>query len=76
MATSATKRLSSKKESTQARWNQASQSEIPTFDGKSDANVYIEWETKIEKICSCNNFPKEQKVQLAALEFSGYALVW
>ena len=49
---------------------------IPTFDGKCDPDVYLEWETKIEQIWSCHNFPEDKKVQLAALEFTGYALVW
>ena len=52
------------------------QVKIPTFEGRSDADVYIEWETKIEQIWACHNFPEERKVQLAALEFSGYALAW
>ncbi|XP_073525656.1 uncharacterized protein [Phyllobates terribilis] len=49
---------------------------IPSFDGKCDPDAYLEWETKIEQIWNCHNFPELKKVQLAALEFSNYALVW
>lgn len=48
---------------------------IPSFEGKCDPDVYMEWETKIEQIWSCHNFAEHKKVQLAALEFNGYALV-
>ena len=40
---------------------------IPSFEGKCDPDVYLEWETKIEQIWSCHNFPEAKKVQLAAL---------
>ena len=49
---------------------------IPSFEGRCDPDVYMEWETKIEHIWSCHNFPETKKVQLAVLEFSGYALIW
>ena len=49
---------------------------IPTFEGKCDPDAYLEWETKIEQIWTCHNFPEQRKVQLAALEFQGYAMIW
>lgn len=49
---------------------------IPSFEGKCDPDVYMEWETKIEQIWTCHNFAEHKKVQLAALEFNGYALIW
>ena len=49
---------------------------IPTFEGKCDPDAYMDWETKIEQIWTCHNFPEHRKVQLAALEFQGYAMVW
>ena len=49
---------------------------IPTFEGKVDPDVYMAWETKIEQIWSCHNFAEDKKVQLAALEFNGYAMIW
>ncbi|XP_029126278.1 uncharacterized protein LOC109793894 [Cajanus cajan] len=49
---------------------------VPPFKGKSDPEAYVEWELKIEHIFTCNNYDEEQKVKLAAAEFSDYALVW
>ena len=49
---------------------------IPSFDGKVDPDAYMAWETKIEQIWSCHNFSEDKKVQLAALEFNGYAMIW
>ncbi|XP_073525851.1 uncharacterized protein [Phyllobates terribilis] len=49
---------------------------IPTFEGTSDADLYMEWETKVEQIWTCHNFPEKRKVQLATLEFKGFALAW
>ena len=36
----------------------------------------MEWELKIEHIFSCNTYEEAQKVKLAVVEFSDYALVW
>ena len=49
---------------------------IPSFEGKCDPDVYMDWETKLEQIWNCHNFPEHKKVQLATLEFNGYALIW
>ena len=49
---------------------------IPSFQGKNDPEVYLEWEKKVEFIFDCHNYPEAKKVQLAAIEFSDYAIVW
>ena len=49
---------------------------VPPFKGRSDPEAYLEWELKIEHVFSCNNYSEEQKVRLAATEFSDYALIW
>ncbi|KAK7379836.1 hypothetical protein VNO78_34256 [Psophocarpus tetragonolobus] len=49
---------------------------VPPFKGRSDPEAYLEWELKIEHVFSCNNYNEEQKVRLAAAEFSDYALIW
>lgn len=49
---------------------------IPPFKGRSDPEAYMEWELKIEHFFSCNEYSEEQKVRLAAAEFSDYALIW
>ena len=50
--------------------------QIPSFKGKSDPEAYLEWELKIEHVFTCNHHEEDQKVKLAAAEFSDYALVW
>eukprot|EP00256_Glycine_max_P065426 XP_025980021.1 uncharacterized protein LOC112998183 [Glycine max] len=49
---------------------------VPPFKGRSDPDAYLDWEMKTELIFSCNDYTDEQKVKLAAAEFSDYALVW
>ena len=49
---------------------------IPSFQGKNDPEVYLEWEKKVEFIFDCHNYPEAKKVKLAAIEFSDYAIVW
>ncbi|KAL5137450.1 hypothetical protein HKD37_10G027811 [Glycine soja] len=49
---------------------------VPSFKGRSDPDAYLDWEMKIQHAFSCNDYPKEQKVKLAAVTFSDYALVW
>ncbi|XP_068503778.1 uncharacterized protein [Phaseolus vulgaris] len=49
---------------------------IPTFNGKSDPDAYLEWEIKVEHEFACNEYNEVQKMKLAAAEFSHYALTW
>ena len=49
---------------------------VPPFKGRSDPDAYLDWEMKIKHVFSCNDYTEEQKVKLAAAEFSNYALVW
>lgn len=49
---------------------------IPAFQGKSDPEAYLEWEGKIEMVFDCHSYTEEQKVKLATVEFTDYALVW
>ncbi|XP_031392264.1 uncharacterized protein LOC116204315 [Punica granatum] len=49
---------------------------IPPFQGKSDPDVYIEWERKVELVFYCRNYSEEKKVKLAAVAFTDYAIVW
>ncbi|KAF7838912.1 hypothetical protein G2W53_007394 [Senna tora] len=49
---------------------------IPPFHGKSDADVYIEWERKVELVFDCHNYSEEKKVKLAAVAFTDCAIVW
>ena len=49
---------------------------IPSFQGRNDPDVYLEWERKVDLIFECHNYSKEKKVKLATVEFCDYAIVW
>ncbi|KAJ4701057.1 Mutant gag-pol polyprotein [Melia azedarach] len=49
---------------------------IPTFQGKNDPELYLEWERKVEHVFDCHNYSEEKKVKLAAVEFIDYASIW
>ncbi|XP_027169405.1 uncharacterized protein LOC113769129 [Coffea eugenioides] len=49
---------------------------IPEFRGRSDPEAFLEWLSKIEMVFSCQNYTEVQKVQLATMEFTEYAVVW
>ena len=49
---------------------------IPSFQGKNDLKVYLEWEKKVELVFDCHNYFEEKKVKLAAVEFTDYAIIW
>jgi len=49
---------------------------IPTFQGKNDPELYLEWERKVEHVFDCHNYSEEKKVKLAAVEFLDYASIW
>ncbi|KAH9704932.1 Endonuclease [Citrus sinensis] len=49
---------------------------IPSFQGKNDLKVYLEWEKKVELVFDCHNYSEEKKVKLATVEFTDYAIIW
>ena len=49
---------------------------IPSFQGKNDPEVYLEWEKKVEFIFECHNYSEEKKVKLVVIEFTDYAIIW
>ena len=49
---------------------------IPTFQGKNDPKVYLEWETKVELIFEGHNYSEEKMVKLVVIEFTDYAIIW
>ena len=49
---------------------------IPSFQGKNDPEVYLEWEKRMEIVFDCHNYSEIKKVKLAAIEFTDYAIVW
>ena len=48
---------------------------IPSFQGKNDPEVYLDWEKKVELIFECHNYSEAKKVKLATIEFFDYAIV-
>jgi hypothetical protein len=49
---------------------------IPSFQGRTDPEVYLEWEKKIELVFDCHNYSEEKKVKFAVIEFIDYAIIW
>ncbi|KAL4312258.1 hypothetical protein GQ457_01G018050 [Hibiscus cannabinus] len=49
---------------------------IPPFQGMTDPKAYLEWEKKVELVFECHNYSENNKVKLAAIEFSDYAIIW
>jgi hypothetical protein len=49
---------------------------IPSFQGRSDPEAYLESEKKMEFVFDCHNYSETKKVKLAVIEFSEYAITW
>ena len=49
---------------------------IPPFDGNDDPAVYIEWEDRVELLFQYCKILDSEKVPLATLAFTDYALSW
>jgi len=47
---------------------------VPSFNGDSDPNVYLDWEAKCEQIFQAYEVNDDQKVKIASLEFLDYAM--
>ena len=49
---------------------------IPSFQGRTDPEVYLEWEKKIDLVFDCHNYSEEKKVKLVIIEFTDYIIIW
>uniref|UniRef100_A0A2N9GZ68 Retrotransposon gag domain-containing protein n=1 Tax=Fagus sylvatica TaxID=28930 RepID=A0A2N9GZ68_FAGSY len=49
---------------------------IRNLQGRTDPEVYLEWEKKIELVFDCHNYSEEKKVKLAVIKFTDYAIIW
>jgi hypothetical protein len=49
---------------------------IPSFQGRSDPEAYLEWGKKMKFVFDCYNYSETKKVKLAVIEFSEYAITW
>ena len=47
---------------------------IPSFQGKNDLEVYLEWERKVEMVFYCHNYYENKKVKLVVIESSDYTI--
>ena len=41
---------------------------VPSFQGKSDPEAYLEWEKKMELVFDCRHYSKAQKAKIAVIE--------
>ena len=48
---------------------------IPTFQGKTNPELYLKWERKVEQVFDCHHYSEEKKVELATVEFTNYASI-
>ena len=48
---------------------------IPTFHGRSNPEVSLAWEKKVNFMFNYYNYSDEKKVKLATTAFMGYSLV-
>ena len=49
---------------------------VPSFRGTSDPEEYTDWVRKMELLFSCQEYSEEEKVRVAVVEFTDYALTW
>ena len=40
---------------------------IPSFQGKNDLEVYLEWERKVKMVFYCHNYSENKKVKLTVI---------
>jgi hypothetical protein len=49
---------------------------IPSFSGDRGPKDYLEWEMRMDQIFLSYNYTEERRLQLTAVEFTGYVLIW
>ena len=49
---------------------------VPLFQGKYNPEAYLEWEKKMELVFDCRSYFEAQKVKIAVIEFTDYAVIW
>ena len=48
---------------------------MQTFQGKTDPEAYMEWESKVERIFDYHHLSEEKKVKLSVSQFTDYAII-
>jgi hypothetical protein len=49
---------------------------IPPFSGDRGPEDYLEWEMCMDQIFATHYYTEEKRLQVAAVEFTGYVLIW
>jgi hypothetical protein len=49
---------------------------IPPLSGDRGPDDYLEWEMRMDQIFATHYYTEEKRLQLAAVEFTGYVLIW
>jgi hypothetical protein len=49
---------------------------VPKFTGREDPDAYLEWAEQCDQIFRVHDLSDRKRVNLASVEFSGYALTW
>jgi hypothetical protein len=49
---------------------------VPKFTGRGDPDAYFEWEEQCDQIFRVHDLSDRRRVNLASVEFTGYALTW
>ncbi|XP_051152721.1 uncharacterized protein LOC127266509 [Andrographis paniculata] len=50
--------------------------QVPPFQEKSDPEAFLQWERRLELIFDVQQLTDQQKLRVAVMEFSDYALAW
>lgn len=49
---------------------------IPSSQDRTDPEVYLDWEKRIELVFDSHKFSEEKKVKLAVIKFTDYVIIW
>lgn len=49
---------------------------MPAFNGRTNPEVFLEWEMRMDQFFDSHNYTEENKVRATSIEFTDYALVW
>ena len=49
---------------------------LPSFEGRFNPVVYLDWELEVEQIFASNNFSDLERVRATTRAFTGFASIW
>src|SRR3954466_13453713 len=49
---------------------------LPSFEGRFNPVVYLDWELEVEQIFASNNFSEFERVRATTRAFTGFASIW